>query len=642
MKIELDDTLSGRDLSKINSNFQEIENALNNNVLWRDNPEGEPNQMENLLDMNGQRIINLPPPASPNDAARLQDVLNGVVGLYPASAIPFSPVPTIIATNVQDAIAELALDYQAADSLIRSDLANTSNTSLGDALIGTKATGASTVGRTQHSKNNDFKCIFDWFTDAEIADVRAGTKLINVLPKIVLACSEAKSILFPEGYYYCGSASSTSLVSFVGRGDGITLASVGRVVFECTATAGIVNFFFFQNNNHVHVSRFEFYDPTYNPGPTDNGLGIRGVVLENTGALSFSDYYIDVVGRQINSPLTTGSALPRTGAIRDIRGRIIADSCYYGYDANNDGNNVNLNIAARNCYRPFFVYGVDDVEATINNRENKSTTGAINISRSVSGPATTDIRVKYHSRGCLFNIPHVLINHIDLLGGRIDNVKIELDIEQPGLYTPVKIVNYTGVGGAESATATNNIVNNVKISGKCDAQAQAITTTGTYNTAGLIEVDISQFLYYNNALALQFAFGTEFFASGNSLWTAPTPPNIGDGTLERYTYILPEGMVKETFLLQAGPSTTMGVGEISFNLSYKTKRTEEGPAVVRDASPTAFYTGTARVSPSGAGNVALVAISTSPASSTHFSGTMPITFVNQDRLEFTVTYPSGR
>ena len=43
----------------LNSNFDTIENELQNKVLYRDNPTGEPNSMQQDLDMNGHRILNI-------------------------------------------------------------------------------------------------------------------------------------------------------------------------------------------------------------------------------------------------------------------------------------------------------------------------------------------------------------------------------------------------------------------------------------------------------------------------------------------------------------------------------------------------------------------------------------------------------
>jgi len=64
-------------IDALNTNFADIATELNNKVLYRDTT--EPNQMDVSLDMNSERIINLSAPQLNTDAARLQDVLAGVV-----------------------------------------------------------------------------------------------------------------------------------------------------------------------------------------------------------------------------------------------------------------------------------------------------------------------------------------------------------------------------------------------------------------------------------------------------------------------------------------------------------------------------------------------------------------------------------
>jgi len=58
----------------LNAEFEEIAEHLNDKVLYRDNPDGEPNIMQNELDMNSNPIANLGAPQNPTSAARLQDV----------------------------------------------------------------------------------------------------------------------------------------------------------------------------------------------------------------------------------------------------------------------------------------------------------------------------------------------------------------------------------------------------------------------------------------------------------------------------------------------------------------------------------------------------------------------------------------
>lgn len=56
-KIVLNDVTNGS-FTQMNRNFQKIEDTLNDLILYRVNPSGTPNQMENDLDMNSNDILN--------------------------------------------------------------------------------------------------------------------------------------------------------------------------------------------------------------------------------------------------------------------------------------------------------------------------------------------------------------------------------------------------------------------------------------------------------------------------------------------------------------------------------------------------------------------------------------------------------
>lgn len=73
-KIELNEVKGGYNLSQINSNFDKIEEHLNDRVLYRDTEVGEPNQMKVDLDMNGYRIYNLLKPILDHEPARWKDI----------------------------------------------------------------------------------------------------------------------------------------------------------------------------------------------------------------------------------------------------------------------------------------------------------------------------------------------------------------------------------------------------------------------------------------------------------------------------------------------------------------------------------------------------------------------------------------
>lgn len=68
-KIELPNVTGGYNLARINDNFQKIEDALNQEVLYRKEYVGEPNEMQTNLDMNGKEILNVAVGSSPGSLA---------------------------------------------------------------------------------------------------------------------------------------------------------------------------------------------------------------------------------------------------------------------------------------------------------------------------------------------------------------------------------------------------------------------------------------------------------------------------------------------------------------------------------------------------------------------------------------------
>ena len=145
-KIVLDPITSGYNLSKINANFVALAAELQEKVLYRDNPSGEPNLMNNDLDMNAKRILNLPTPVAATEVARLKDVqtmgatslpeqtghagkfiqTDGEVASWQvpyASEISNTPAGEVEATTVQGAINEIDTDLQGFKTTIASNVA---------------------------------------------------------------------------------------------------------------------------------------------------------------------------------------------------------------------------------------------------------------------------------------------------------------------------------------------------------------------------------------------------------------------------------------------------------------------------------------------------------------------------------------
>lgn len=123
-KISLDPISSGyQSTSQVNNNNTDIARNFNDLVLYRDNESGEDNRMINLLDMNTNRIINLPQPIDPTDPVRLKDVGNAIIVGDTTVIIPQSETRTL--TSGQVDVTFLILETDLASFSISSNKADT-------------------------------------------------------------------------------------------------------------------------------------------------------------------------------------------------------------------------------------------------------------------------------------------------------------------------------------------------------------------------------------------------------------------------------------------------------------------------------------------------------------------------------------
>jgi len=172
-KITLDSVISGfKSVTRLVSNFSKIEDSLNNDVLWRDNPEGEPNQMEDDLDMNTNRITNLPSPVNDTDAVRWVDVKDGVSGVNEVVPSQSGNAKVALTTN------GTSLVFGAVDS---------DNVDFLQAGTGAVSTDVQSKLRETVSVK-DFGAVGDGVTDDTAA--------------IEAAWAASNSISFPAGTYY--------------------------------------------------------------------------------------------------------------------------------------------------------------------------------------------------------------------------------------------------------------------------------------------------------------------------------------------------------------------------------------------------------------------------------------------------------
>lgn len=274
-KIILNDVNNINSVTTINDNFDKIEDALQDGVLWRDNPTGENNVIEQDIDLNGFRLINvgdiLPGYGSfpgmylgdfPSDPVvdnsgnaletgmlyfytgtpfKLMRVYNGAswqdVGSFTNNVVN-SIDPVLYATSpeagaginttkvITPSTAKVAVD------VLRNDLLSVASNSLGTGAIAWKkqATGSQTTSLYKYIDRQDID-VFDFLTDAQIADVEAGTSLLDVSAGVQAAINAAngRPIRVRAGKYRINTALSYNTsgtspgLKLIGDGSGKTI-----------------------------------------------------------------------------------------------------------------------------------------------------------------------------------------------------------------------------------------------------------------------------------------------------------------------------------------------------------------------------------------------------------------------------------
>lgn len=130
MKLILQDVTNLNSITTINDNFSKIEQELQDKVLYRDNPVGEPNTLENDLDCNGHTLYN--------------------IGGFEIDGALFAPVEVVealvndaeVASNSASQSASLAFTYMNSTTSTYNDVINLYD-QFDDRYLGTKASDPS-------------------------------------------------------------------------------------------------------------------------------------------------------------------------------------------------------------------------------------------------------------------------------------------------------------------------------------------------------------------------------------------------------------------------------------------------------------------------------------------------------------------
>lgn len=182
----------------LDTNSELIEDAFDN-TLSRDGT--SPNEMQADFDMNGHEILNVAVPSASTSAARLVDLQNMEAGASTAAGMATVIHSSTSKTTPVDAD-EVGIWNSVTGTLAKLSFANLYNWVLTN--LGFTQSGTGAVARSLQSKNRDIVSVFDFMSDAEIADVKARTLLIDVTAAVQAAENSRSSggvVHFPSGKY---------------------------------------------------------------------------------------------------------------------------------------------------------------------------------------------------------------------------------------------------------------------------------------------------------------------------------------------------------------------------------------------------------------------------------------------------------
>lgn len=595
-KVVLEDTASGYAISTINNNFQSIETELNDKVLYRDNPTGEPNQMENLLDMNAHRVINLGAPIAPNDAARLADIPFAPfpIGVTTALLTTVTPFSTIAATNAQGALEEIVSDLSSTVSLTQGagtvgflyslnyvgntvgrwlkDLA----TSVGSTFIGFIQAGTGAVLRTVQAKLRDSVSLKDFGA--------VGDGVTNDTTAVGLALTAGVSLVIPEGDYLVDNLTWTA--------SNRKLIALGRVRFIKRANGPIMTISGVGNT----LEGIEFWGDAVAPVFTGDNLVVSGNsnTLINCGSRWASGRAVKCTGNHLN--------LIGTCDVYQT-----ADVTATGYDIELGGTTLSL------------YHRITDI------RTSQATggilltnTGAASIKGSQFGKLTADKGVATAGN----HGPYVFGCRIN---GATDIQQSNTSIDCSSASANVTIGDsISGVALGDSfnmASGTTVTVGSGLTSCELDVLAK-LEDAGVTVTIGATTLTGP-----NNIGITEKTFAAAISAVGGS-------PAIGNGTLTMY-YSRRSRRYNVSYRFTFGSTTNMGTGTFYISLPVVPRNTiaRIGTAQVLDAG-TAFFVAAVQALADGTARMSF----TTHGAASQVTGLVPMTWATNDDMQGSVEF----
>jgi hypothetical protein len=343
--------------------------------------------------------------------------------------------------------------------------------------------GAAVLGNAgSHASTQQPLNVWQLLTETEKADVAKGGLSMDVRPALQKALASSRNVRFPAGTYYLGNvAKFERILDIDGRGGPLSIVADGLVELVCkTIDDSIPQVFHVTNADGVTIRGFHFRDIGYdNSATTSRYKGAAAIVLRasSDGAKVLRNVSIDNVhcSNMVHALLCLGNPDNRISGIKV--GRIVADTCYYGINCQNNGDNLVVDVLnTKNVKRSYFAYGVSSHNARIHSEDNQNSTGDVNISCNCSSSAkardTTNLAIRYTCVAPKNKITLININICGEANGKIQDVRLDLDIDSSTSGEILAFKTFTsGASGPvkDNKGSTGNLYDNIEVAGRIKA-----------------------------------------------------------------------------------------------------------------------------------------------------------------------------
>jgi len=309
-------------------------------------------------------------------------------------------------------------------------------------------------------------------------------------------------LVIPPGKYNLGSNTSTAdiyILSFSGKYNVEVDARGAEFVFATSGTATILP----RLVHHADVNGFRWTGGRF----TDTGSDITvdwkgmdtfylwGATTASVGDVAIRDVYVK--GAVSLATIGASTASPRLRNF-DIRG--VAEDCYYGIVAQENGDVLRFDLLAKNVRRAFFAYGITDFDGRVRLEQtvaSPGSNGAVVIKRYGNDTKSGRVYAVYSAastataHSALFRIEHQPTTGT----GQIINLDLTAnyeDVGAPNAITPFYFNSLTS-GGTEETSTTGNLTSGITLRGHLGAwtNGNPIRLNVTQNAEGTMVLDPS-------------------------------------------------------------------------------------------------------------------------------------------------------